>query len=312
LAFTKKIFVSPKTKRSKRFLNVQYNNTQARIDTNDMEDISQVQKYVLVAFKEITFGYARVQLWNNNVSPHTQFDDFDDIKALPEEYYWKSKKLVALFLTVQMLPSPVSRPESATFQLFARKATKNPFKTITLDLQDGHIYLRSLLIDEGFTESRRMDTDTLLQQDEHGYSIQSWQSDETYRLRFKKNSSIDIDVSFSEKDKEKMNIITVRDDFGINFDDTLWTYDVDTPMRYPEALAETIGLIAQFNTLRLEPSRRSIVSLFLHYSISKVPTQTSKLCIDEETPLAIVRQVIRNGESKNIRYPWPSEFLSID
>ncbi len=153
-----------------------------------------------------------------------------------------------------------------------------------------------------------MDTDTLLQQDEHAYSIQSWQSDETYRLRFKKNSSIDIDVSFSEKDKEKMNIITVCDDFGINFDDTLWTYDVDTPMRYPEALSETIGLIAQFNTLRLEPSRRSIVSLFLHYSLSVVPTQTSKLCIDEETPHTIVRQVIRNCESKNIRYHGPANF----
>jgi hypothetical protein len=106
-----------------------------------------------------------------------------------------------------------------------------------------------------------------------------------------------------------MNIITVRDDFGINFDDTVWTYDVDTPMRYPEALAETIGLFAEFNTLRLEPSRRSIVSLFLHYSISVVPTQTSKLCIDEETPLAIVRQVIRNGESKNIRYHGPVDFV---
>jgi hypothetical protein len=124
-----------------------------------------------------------------------------------------------------------------------------------------------------------------------------------------KNSSVDIDVSFSEKDKEKMNIITVRDDFGICFDDTLWTCNVDTPMKYPRALAETIGLFAEFNTLRVEPSRRSIVSLFLHYSISVVSTQTSKLCIDEETPLAIVRQVIRNGESKNIRYHGPVDFV---
>jgi hypothetical protein len=90
----------------RRFLNIQYNNTTAEIDTNDMERFVQVQEKVLVAFKEITVGYPRVQLWNKNDSPHTQFDDFDDIKALPEEYYWKSKKLGSLFLTVQLLPSP--------------------------------------------------------------------------------------------------------------------------------------------------------------------------------------------------------------
>jgi hypothetical protein len=299
------------TKMSRRFLNVEYNNTTAEIDTNNMERFGQVQKAVeewyAKDFPEVTA--LKVQLWNKTGTEDSQLDDLDDIKALPEDYYWKSKKLGSLFLTVQLLPSPVSRPKIATFQLFAWKATKNPFKTITLDLQDGRIYLRSLIIDEGFTELRRMDTDTLLQQGEDGYSIQAWQPGETYRLRFKKNSSVDIDVSFSEKAKEKMNIITVRDDFGICFDDTLWTYDADTPMKYPEALAETIGLFAEFNTLRLEPSRRSIVSLFLHYSISVVPTQTSKLCIDEETPLAIVRQVIRNGESKNIRYHGPVDFV---
>jgi hypothetical protein len=36
------------------------NSTQARIDTKDMDDISQVQEKVLVALKEITVGYARV------------------------------------------------------------------------------------------------------------------------------------------------------------------------------------------------------------------------------------------------------------
>ena len=39
----------------------------------------------------------------------------DDIKALPEEYYWKSKKPGALFATVQLLPSPpVSRQPTST------------------------------------------------------------------------------------------------------------------------------------------------------------------------------------------------------
>lgn len=95
---------------SKRFLNVEYNNTRARIDTKDMEDISQVQEKVLLAFKEITVGYARVQLWNNNGTPHIQLDELDDIKALPEQYYWKPKKSGALFLTVQLFSPSVDSP----------------------------------------------------------------------------------------------------------------------------------------------------------------------------------------------------------
>ena len=91
---------------SKRFLNVQYNNTTAEIDTNDMERFGQVQEKVLVAFKEITVGYARVQLLNKTSTPYTQLDDLDDIKALPEQYYWKPKKSGSLFLTVQLFSPP--------------------------------------------------------------------------------------------------------------------------------------------------------------------------------------------------------------
>ena len=89
-----------------RFLNVQYNNTTAEIDTNDMERFGQVQEKVLVAFKEITVGYARVQLWNKTSTPYTRLDDLDDIKALPEQYYWKPKKSGSLFLTVQLFSPP--------------------------------------------------------------------------------------------------------------------------------------------------------------------------------------------------------------
>jgi hypothetical protein len=100
---------------TKRFLNVLYGDQSAEIDTDDMEDIRQVQKEVLLTFKEITVAYARVQLWNKNVTPHIQLDDFDDIKALPEGYYWESKKPGALFATVQMLPSPTaSRQPTST------------------------------------------------------------------------------------------------------------------------------------------------------------------------------------------------------
>jgi hypothetical protein len=61
---------------SKRFLKVKYNSTQARIDTKDMDDISQVQEKVLVALKEITVGYARV---------HRAVPVFQDLKHSAEE-----------------------------------------------------------------------------------------------------------------------------------------------------------------------------------------------------------------------------------
>ncbi len=92
----------------KRFLNVCYENQLVEIDANHMERFSQVQKEVLLAFKEISVGYARIQLWNMTATPEIQFDDFEDIKALPEDYFWESKKPGALFLTVQLIPSPAS------------------------------------------------------------------------------------------------------------------------------------------------------------------------------------------------------------
>jgi hypothetical protein len=99
----------------KRFLNVVHKNQHVEIDTAPMERFSEVQKEVLLAFKEITVGFARVQLWNKTAQ--IQFDDFDEIKSLPEEYYWKSKKSGALFLTVQLLEPPVSSEDTISLSV---------------------------------------------------------------------------------------------------------------------------------------------------------------------------------------------------
>jgi hypothetical protein len=92
---------------TQRFLNVLYGNQTARIDTNDMEDICQVQEKILLAFKEITVGYARVQVWDKNVTPPIHLDDFDEIKKLAEEYYLNPNKSGSLFLTVQLSSPPI-------------------------------------------------------------------------------------------------------------------------------------------------------------------------------------------------------------
>jgi hypothetical protein len=73
------------SKMSKRLLNVQHNSTQARIDTKDMDDISQVQGKVLVAF-------CKNSTMEQDCCSTIHFDDLDDIKALTKQYYWKPKK----------------------------------------------------------------------------------------------------------------------------------------------------------------------------------------------------------------------------
>jgi hypothetical protein len=83
----------------KRFLNVLYGGVHARIDTKDMEDLSQVQKEVKIAFEDITVGYSKIQFYNK---ANKQIDDLIEI---PDEYY-KKRKNGGLSLTIVLLPSP--------------------------------------------------------------------------------------------------------------------------------------------------------------------------------------------------------------
>ena len=204
----------------------------------------------------------------------------------------------------------VSPNEKATFQLYSWKAKKRPFKVITLQLDEARIPLKTLLQAENITHLYQIDVDgeICLLADEDGFSVQKWTNGQTYKLRVKSSTSVDIEITFSEKDHEKMNILSVRDDFSIKFEKTPWLFSGDS-IEVPVALTQTLALFAQFNTLRLEASRRSIVSVFLHFAISTVSEGKSKLCIDEETPLAITRNVDRNGELKTVRYSGPVDFV---
>ena len=59
----------------------------------------------------------------------------------------------------------------------------------------------------------------------------------------------------------------------------------------------------------MQRARRSIVSLFLHHAISTITEGKNKLCIDEETHLAILRNVDRYGEVQNVKYFGPVNFV---
>ena len=102
---------------SKRFLNVEYNNAHARIDTKDMEDISQVQKCVeewySKDFPEVTA--LKVQLWIRNATENTLIEDLDEIS---DEFYLKRKK-GGLSLTIVLLPSPTTSRHASETSLVA-------------------------------------------------------------------------------------------------------------------------------------------------------------------------------------------------
>jgi len=100
----------------KRFLNVLFEKQPARIDTKDMEDISQVQEKVLLAFKEITVGYARVQLWQKTATENTRISTWKQLKSLPEAYFEEES---GIDLTVALLPSPTPSRQASEISLVA-------------------------------------------------------------------------------------------------------------------------------------------------------------------------------------------------
>jgi hypothetical protein len=151
--------------------------------------------------------------------------------------------------------------EKATFQLYSWRASKKPFKVILLDLNEGRIPLKALLEKEKMTSLYRMDAEgnVILLADQDGFSIQKWINGQTYKLRVKTSTSVDIEIPFSEKDQEKMNIITVRDDFGIQFEESPWLFSGDSS-GFPFALTQTLALYAQFK-LESNASVRDIPSV---------------------------------------------------
>jgi hypothetical protein len=87
----------------KRFLNVLYGGVHARIDTKDMEDLSQVQKEVKSFYGDNIPGAAsQIQFYNKENIP------IDDLNDIPVEYY-KKRKEGGLELVIRLIPVKQSR-----------------------------------------------------------------------------------------------------------------------------------------------------------------------------------------------------------
>ncbi|EPZ36071.1 hypothetical protein ROZALSC1DRAFT_26931 [Rozella allomycis CSF55] len=190
-------------------------------------------------------------------------------------------------------------------------ATK-PYKKITLMLVHGKIYLKSLLEDEEASEIflKNGHKQVKLQYDSNGLSVKTWRPDETYHLIVKKPLSVDIQITFSEKNEAKLNVLIVKNDFNLEFHDSEWTMSADyAPVDIPIGLCEALKAMGEFNSLRKEMSRRSVVSVFIHFVLSSIPQGKAKLCVDEEPLFQIVRECMRDDGTKHVQYSGPLDFV---
>jgi hypothetical protein len=78
-----------------------------------MNRFSDVQKEVLVAFPQIAAGYPGVQLWNKNDTPPTRIRNLKQIEDLIANYFLEAEEPGAVFLTVQLLPTPTTSSQTA-------------------------------------------------------------------------------------------------------------------------------------------------------------------------------------------------------
>ncbi|KAI8896417.1 hypothetical protein BC833DRAFT_597501 [Globomyces pollinis-pini] len=99
---------------SKRFLNVQYGLKPTRVNTTEMEDISEVVTAIKTYFGDDIQGpAARIQLWKKNDTENILIEDLDDI---PNEYYLKPKN-GGLSLAIVLLPSPTPSHQASEISL---------------------------------------------------------------------------------------------------------------------------------------------------------------------------------------------------
>jgi hypothetical protein len=141
--------------------------------------------------------------------------------------------------------------------------------------------------------------------DSVGNTQKSWIPGKSYNLRARRSEHVDYDIGFSDN----MDIFQVDSDFHIVDDSIPLSLEISEYISPPDYLIEILQVFAQYNTMRLEASRRFVVSLFIHLAIKQVPPGKKALCIDEETQLSVTMEVVRDGEVKVARYHGPIDMV---
>jgi hypothetical protein len=101
---------------TKRFLNVRYGVKPTRVNTTDMEDISEVITAIANFYKDSISSPERIQLWHKTDTEDTLIEDLDEI---PDEYYLKVKN-GGPSLTIVLLPSPTPSRQASEISLEQR------------------------------------------------------------------------------------------------------------------------------------------------------------------------------------------------
>ena len=185
---------------------------------------------------------------------------------------------------------------------YDRRSTK-PFATYIMPLDSGRKFnLRHLLstINMHVLIQDSNKEDILIAENDDGKSAKAWMPGGEYTFRAKAEDTIARKHEFSSK----MDIFQVYSDFGIVKEESLWLPDIKSIIVLPSNyIVSLIELYGSYDTMRVERSRRFLVTLLMLHALEIVDSKTGTLCIDEETPLNIVKTVINSdGKAENVQY----------
>jgi hypothetical protein len=121
----------------KRFLNVLYGGVHARINVTDMEDLSEVQEKVNVAFENITVGYSKIQFYNKE---GIQIKLWKEFNALCHGYFEEE----GLELVIRLIPSPEFENEGIVEQQQSPPRWSVAVKSMDDVFQEINSYLSTL------------------------------------------------------------------------------------------------------------------------------------------------------------------------
>ena len=190
------------------------------------------------------------------------------------------------------------QPDTVDLQIYAPKATKK-FETINLAIKSGKIHVVSLLKEYRWKRLYSLEPKTLLQYDEHGWSlIDAFSGGNVYKFRYEIDDGYDESISFSDAKIDK-----VMKHFNLCIGQGFLAEEEYPRVDIPNSLFEQLVLLRKRNSLFSENARRTLISLFLANAIEYADGE-EKLLIDEEMSFSCVLQ--ENG--KRIKYTGPVDF----
>ena len=198
------------------------------------------------------------------------------------------------------------------FRKGARKRS-TPYETLTTNLIDNKLPLRSLLHSKHLSEIWLWDSDgsqiTLLYDERDGFSYQNFSNNETYDV---KTQPISTEIKITRNESfSKVTLDTVLNDFSLKLETNELKIEPKNPVKsLPGAFLTVLELFEKFSVLHSENSRRSLVEMYTLFAINEVDKNQGFLKLDAELKMTITREINRGGDSTEfVEYSGPLDFV---